>query len=363
VGRHHDERLGALRERVEKAIASPHGWGTLPVAVRRAIPVAVGAGAAGRTPEISVVVRRKWPTADGVMAFELEPVTGELPTVQPGAHVDVHLPNGLVRQYSLTNGPGEQERYRIGVKLEPASQGGSTCLHHAVSEGDVLAISRPHSNFTLRRDAVRTVLLAGGIGVTPLLAMAQALANSERGYELHVFAQSAAHLAFAEILDQLGDAVVTHLGLDPAATLAEMESILGPFRTLSQLYVCGPAPMLEAARAIATRLDWPDETVHFEYFKNTRVLDDHSSFEVELARSGFTVVVPAGRSILEVVREHGVSVPSSCEQGACGSCVVTVLGGRPDHQDVYLRESEHARGDRMTVCVSRSASPRLVLDL
>ena len=227
----------------------------------------------------------------------------------------------------------------------------------------MLAISRPHSNFALRRDSDHTLLLAGGIGVTPLLAMAQALQNSGRGYALHLFAQSEAHLAFPETLADLGEAVTSHLGLGPEATGAEIERILGHFPGAGSVYICGPGPMLNAARDIAARLAWPDAAVHFEYFKNSRIIDDTTSFEVHLARSAITVTVPAGRSILEVLRDNGVSVPSSCEQGACGSCVVTVLEGHPDHQDVYLRGSEHASGDRMMVCVSRSATPRLVLDL
>ena len=355
---HHDARLSDLREAVESAVEVDAPWGEVADSVE-----APAASPSRRRGEIPVVVRRRWASAQGIAAFELAPVEGDLPTVQPGAHIDVHLPGGLVRQYSLVNGPGEQDVYRIGVKREPLSTGGSRALHDAVRQGDVLAVSAPRANFVLRRDAFRTVLLAGGIGATPLLAMAQALQTFGAAYELHLFVQTEGDVAFPEIVDRLGAAVVRHVGLDAHGTAAAIERILGPFEPGWQVYLCGPAPMLERARAVAAAAGWPDAAVHYEYFKNTRVIDTASSFDVELARSGLVLAVPAGRSILDVVREHGVMVDSSCEQGACGTCVVGVLEGEPDHQDVYLNPQEHADGRRMTICVSRARSVRLVLDL
>ena len=317
----------------------------------------------GRQAALRVQVRRKWETAAGVAAFELAPIDGVLPTFQPGAHIDVHLPNGLVRQYSITNGPGETSYYRLGVKLEPDSTGGSICLHSTVREGDVLAISEPRNNFPLRRDSMRTILLAGGIGITPLLAMAQSLDRMSLAFELHCFAQSAEHTAFSDVLDGLGESVVHHLGLPPDETVAEIRRLVATPDEFTHLYVCGPGPMLEAARREAADAGWPDDHVHFEYFKNTTEIDDSSTFEVALARSALTVTVPSGSTILEVLRESGVPLPSSCEQGACGTCVATVLEGEPDHQDVYLNDSDHEAGDRIMTCVSRSLSDRLVLDL
>ena len=316
----------------------------------------------GRKAAIRVQVARKWQTADGIMAFELRPIRGLLPTFQPGAHIDVHLPNGLVRQYSLTNGPGETDRFTIGVKLDPASRGGSQCLHDSVREGDVLAISEPRNNFPLRRDALKTIFVAGGIGVTPLLAMAQTLNNQSLAYELHYFAQNEHQLAFSECRQALGDAVMPHLGLSPSDTVNELRRLLSPYLPDTQLYICGPSPMLEATRSLAAEAGWPEPAVHFEYFKNTNVIDDSSSFEVALARSCLTIKVAAGQSILEAMREAGVDLPSSCEQGACGTCLATVIEGEPDHQDVYLSPSERASGTKIMTCVSRSKSARLVLD-
>jgi len=365
VLRHHATELNGLVARIEaEAALLPAPEPMVPALQQVPLHLAeVPEAPSGRQAALRVQVRRKWETAAGVAAFELAPLEGVLPTFQPGAHIDVHLPNGLVRQYSITNGPGETSYYRLGVKLEPDSTGGSVCLHETVREGDVLAISEPRNNFPLRRDSMRTILLAGGIGITPLLAMAQALDRMSLPFELHCFAQSAEHTAFSDVLDGLGESVVRHLGLPPDETVAEIRRLVAAPDEFTHVYVCGPGPMLEAARREAAAAGWPDDHVHFEYFKNTTEIDDSSTFEVALARSALTVTVPSGSTILEVLRESGVPLPSSCEQGACGTCVATVLEGEPDHQDVYLNDSDHEAGDRIMTCVSRSLSDRLVLDL
>ncbi|RHW25359.1 oxidoreductase [Nocardioides immobilis] len=317
----------------------------------------------GRSASLRVRVERKWPAGADVAGFALAPLAGHLPAAQPGAHVDVHLPNGCVRQYSVVNAPGEGDRYVLGVKREPDSQGGSSCLHDVVREGDVLAVSEPRNNFPLRRDAEHTLLVAGGIGATPLLAMAQTLAHHGLDHELHYFAQTEDHLAFRDRLATLGGSVRRHLGLDVAATKARLGEILAGYAPGRQVYLCGPGPMIEAAREVAAQCGWPVEKVHFEYFKNAQEIDKESSFEVALARSCLTVKVLAGQTILEAVREAGVAMPSSCEQGACGTCLARVIEGEPIHQDVYLNDAEKASGEAIMTCVSRSASPRLVLDL
>jgi ferredoxin-NADP reductase/nitrite reductase/ring-hydroxylating ferredoxin subunit len=363
VLRHHAGRLEEFRAQVED---------TRPAAVAVAAPAArleplSGAGAAGtaggRRPEVRVRVARKWLTAEGIAAFELAPVTGELPSFQPGAHIDVHLRCGLVRQYSLTNGPGLTGVYRIGVKLEPDSRGGSRHMHANVREGDVLDTSAPRNNFPLRRDAARTVLIAGGIGITPLLAMAQTLDRQGLAWELHYFAQSDRHLAFGELLAPLAGGVTTYTGLSPVETGDELGRITRPYGPMQHAYVCGPGPMIDAARAIAAEAGWPSEAVHFEYFKNEAQRDDGSGFDVTLARRNLTVRIDAGVSLLDGLRRAGVDLPSSCEQGACGTCIATILEGEPDHQDVHLKAPERAAGDRLLTCVSRARGGRLVLDL
>ena len=362
VLRRHAIQLEELRDLLEKS-----GGSRITVRVpsarlqplRRAGPAAL----AGREPQVQVEVARKWLTAAGIAAFELAPVEGQLPSFQPGAHVDVHLPNGLVRQYSLTNGPGLTGVYRIGVKLEPHSRGGSRYMHESVQEGDLLQLSEPHNNFHLRRDAARTVLIAGGIGVTPLLAMAQTLDRQGLAFQLHYFAQSEDHMAFAEVLEPLSAGVTRHLGLSPEQTADEFVKITHNYLHANHVYVCGPGPMIESARAIAAESGWPDEAVHFEYFKNESDLHDTSTFEVLLARRNQTVTVDAGVSLLESLRNAGVDMPSSCEQGVCGTCMATVLEGDLDHQDVFFSDSERQAGDRVLTCVSRARSRRIVLDL
>lgn len=299
------------------------------------------------------------------MAFALGPLDGGvLPAVQPGAHIDVHMANGLMRPYSLTNGPGDVE-YRIGVKLEPDSRGGSRTMHHEVDIGDRLTISRPRNTFPLRRDAEHTVLIAGGIGVTPLLAMAQTLAGMAAGFEFHLFVRSAEHVAFADVVERLGPSATVHQGLDPTATGEVLHAILDDPADGRQVYACGPGPMLDVIRASAATAGWPDDAVHFEYFRNPNEVDIESRFEVALSRSAVTLPVGSGQTILDVLRANGVAVEASCEQGACGTCVVPLLDGVALHQDVYLSDRQKESNDRIAVCVSRAAigSPVLVLDL
>lgn len=358
--RQHAHQLGELRARLEASAATR-------VEVRGPStplkPPARPTAGPGRAPQVEVSVARKWLTAEGIAAFELVPASGQLPSFQPGAHVDVHLPNGLVRQYSLTNGPGLTSVYRLGVKLEPDSRGGSRYMHESVQQGDTLQLSAPHNNFPLRRDAARTVLIAGGIGVTPLLAMAQTLDRQQLGWELHYFAQSDDHIAFGEVLEPLSTGLVKHLGLSPEQTADDLEKITHGYEATNHVYICGPGPMIEAARMIAADSGWPEDAIHFEYFKNESDLDDASSFEVLLAQRNQTLVVGAGVSLLESLRDAGVDMPSSCEQGLCGTCMATVLEGELDHQDVYFNDSERAAGDKVLTCVSRAKGRRIVLDL
>ena len=317
----------------------------------------------GRKADLRVKVSEKIKTAEGIVSIKLESIDGQLPTFQPGAHIDLHLQNGLVRQYSLVNGPGETNFYRIGVKLEEPSAGGSSYIHDNVRVGDVLACSTPRNNFPLRRDSIKTIFIAGGIGLTPLLAMSQALDVMGLDYEFHYFVQNDKHIAFGSVLNKLKNKAFIHEGFSPDSTVKKINDVLKSPKNSMNLYVCGPGPMLEATRQIAAELNWPNNSIHFEYFKNSNEIDDSSSFEIELARSALSLNVPSGKSILEVLRENGVDLPSSCEQGACGTCKVGVIKGSIDHQDVYLNESERSEGDVMMTCVSRSLSKSLILDI
>lgn len=321
------------------------------------------AGETGRAAELRLRVTEKSKTAEDVVNLKLESIKGALPTFQPGAHIDLHLQNGLIRQYSLTNGPAETAHYSIGVKREPDSRGGSTTIHDSVAIGDVIAASAPRNNFPLRRDALKTVLIAGGIGITPLLSMAQTLHKMNLDFELHYFVRSDGQIAFKDKLAALGASVTLHKGLSPDQTEGALKKIAKDPGFANHMYICGPGPMLSIARATAQAAGWTDDAVHFEYFKNETEIDTSAEFTIELARSAMTLEVPAGRSILEVLRDNGIKMPSSCEQGACGTCKVDLIEGEALHQDVYLNESEKSRGDTIITCISRAKSDRLILDL
>ncbi|MGH6931845.1 MAG: PDR/VanB family oxidoreductase [Dongiaceae bacterium] len=313
--------------------------------------------------ELRVRVARRWQAAADVAAFSLVATAGSLPMASAGAHVEVHVPGGHFRHYSLINAPGEIDAYIIGVKLELNSRGGSRAVHELLKEGDEITISTPRNNFALV-PADHSLLLAGGIGVTPLVAMARQLHASAASFALHYFARSAEHIAFRDILDRLGDRVSYHPGLDGAATGAELERLLRDPKPRNHAYICGPGPMMDAALTTAKRLGWPSSSLHVEYFTvEIDKLLPNRPFQVRLARGNRTFEVPANKSMLEAIRDNGVDLESSCEQGICGTCFTKVLEGTPDHRDVFLTDEERAGGTCVMPCISRAKSDLLVLDL
>ena len=355
-------RLTALRDSLESdAESQPPVAPIVPIYQPNPQNLPATAGSGGRVAGHRVRVARKRAAGADIAAFRLEPLDGVLPAFQPGAHIDVHLPDGQVRQYSLTNGPEDVVAYEIAVKREADGRGGSQALHANIREGDVLAISAPHNNFPLRRDAEHTLFIAGGIGATPLIAMAKTLNRSGLPFAFHAFARTPDHVPLPAVLGAL-DAEF-HLGLDPSATADCLSRLLATPDPDAHVYICGPAPMMDLARTTAARAGWSDHQIHFEYFANDADIDMSSRFEVALARSAMTVDVASGQSILDALRAAGVDLPSSCEQGACGTCRCTVIDGVPDHQDVYLSDREKAEGRQIMTCVSRAKTPRLVLDL
>lgn len=362
VLRHHAATLGAFVRRIAAEQPDPSGR----TASLLEVPVALSSPATSlaRSARLEVEVISKATIAKDIVSFSLAS-TGPhaLPTTTPGAHIDLHLPGGLVRQYSLTNAPGEDKSYRIAVKLSADSKGGSSFLHDSLNVGDILQASEPRNGFPLRRNVPHTTFLAGGIGVTPLIAMASALESSKLEFSFHQFSADAAAVAFRHRLAAFGDRFEEHLGLSAERTRDTLTTLLADPSPERQLYCCGPPPMLDAIREIAERAGWPTESVHFEYFENPNELDLDSSFTLDLARSGQTFEVPSGKTILDVLRSNDVPVASSCETGACGTCQATVLGGEPLHQDVYLNGDERSAGQVMMPCVSRAVGDRLVLDL
>ena len=313
----------------------------------------------------NVRIRRLRVEATDVRSFELVASDGQaLQPFEAGAHIDVHLGDGLIRQYSLINTTDTDGSYRIAVKLESNSRGGSQRMH-AVAEGDVLSVSHPRNNFPLDPDAGHTMLLAGGIGVTPLLGMAYQLAAQNASFSLDYFARSKDALAFSE---EIGGASFTsrarfHVGLDGEAARAELENLLTALPPRTHIYACGPAPFMQAVREFVTAKSGP--ALHLEYFAADPDLASlpAGAFQVKLAKSGKTVMVGADQTIIEALTAAGIEVATSCEQGVCGTCLTTVLAGRPDHRDMLLTEEEQHAGDRILLCVSRCLDQELVLDL
>jgi vanillate O-demethylase ferredoxin subunit len=302
-----------------------------------------------------------------IRSLELQRIDGgPLPGFAAGAHIDVSLPGGLTRQYSLCNGPHETHRYLIGVLREPQSRGGSEAMH-AIAAGGTLTISEPRNLFALHADAVHSVLFAGGIGITPILAMAEHLAREGASFELHYSARSAAHAAFLQRLRQAPWAERVRLHFDDGADAQRLDAkaILQGAPANAHLYVCGPAGFMEHVLETGRLVGWDEARLHREYFSAASVAEapDELPFEVQVASSGEVFTVPPGRSIAHVLDEAGVFVPMSCEQGICGTCLTAVLEGEPEHRDQFLTDEEHARNDQMTLCCSRARSARLVLDL
>ncbi|MET3514745.1 vanillate O-demethylase ferredoxin subunit [Pseudacidovorax sp. 1753] len=315
---------------------------------------------------LQVRVQRKSQEAEGIVALELVSADGRpLPGFGAGSHIDVHLPNGLVRQYSLCNSAAERHRYRIAVLREPTSRGGSAAVHDLVKEGDVLTISAPRNHFALH-DAPRSLLLAGGIGVTPILCMAQRLATWGADFEMHYCTRSPARTAFREEIAASGFADKVHLHHDDGAEAQKLRvaELLKTPEPGTQIYVCGPGGFIDHVVNTAKANGWPAQQIHLEYF--AAAAQDTSGdqpFEVKLTSSGQTYRIPKDQTIVQALRAEGVEIMVSCEQGVCGTCITRVLEGVPDHRDCYLTDDERAANDQFTPCCSRSKTPLLVLDL
>ncbi|MFE7233326.1 PDR/VanB family oxidoreductase [Streptomyces sp. NPDC057596] len=304
--------------------------------------------------ELRVAARED--AADGVVALTLvDPGGGRLPVWAPGAHLDLHLAGGLVRQYSLCSDPEDLSHYRIGVLRVEDGRGGSRLVHCALRPGTVLPVSAPRNNFPLVEDADEYVLIAGGIGITPLLPMAGRLTALGRPWRMLYAGRSRTTMAF------LGELPPRHVTVVPEdeAGRPDLAAHLAPSPGAT-VYACGPGGLLDAVRALHPG---PLHTERFTAAPAAPGPTGAGAFTVELARSGTEVTVPADRSVLDAVREAGTPVPSSCEMGICGTCETKVLAGTPDHRDDLLTPEEQAAGDTMMICVSRSTGARLVLDL
>ncbi len=316
---------------------------------------------------VNVVVHQMTRASDRILLIELRPTAGDdlLPPFEAGAHIDVHL-GALVRQYSLLGPAQDRHRYRIGVLRELAGRGGSAAIHDSVRVGDLLRISLPRNTFPMVSAIGHTVLLAGGIGVTPLVAMAERLHQAGESFELHVYSASERTSPLREYLagrpwaervwphySDTGDSFRTG---PPAAVHAPAPG--------ARLYVCGPAGFIDAATACAAAAGWPADAVHAERFAPAAsVRTDGDSFAVIAASTGRRMEVGQDETIAQVLERNGFEVFLSCEQGICGSCLTGVLEGVPDHRDEVQSDAEHAANSQINICCSRARTATLTLDV
>lgn len=303
--------------------------------------------------------------AEGVVSLELRPIEpgAQLPAFSPGSHIDLHLPIGP-RCYSLTNCATERHRYVVAVGLAARSSGGSEHVHRSLAVGETLQISVPRNLFALDERAADSVLIAGGIGITPIRCMFDHLRSNGRTVRLLYCARSRRHAAFANELEgQPG--VRLHFD-DEAGGAADLTAYLSGFGSGTSFYCCGPAPMLAAFEAAGARLGIAAERLHLERFAPVQAaappVADYSCYTVELARSGRTLVVRRNESILQSLLAAGLAVDYSCQQGNCGACETVVLEGEPDHRDSVLTEAERQAHKLMMICVSGCKGSRIVLD-
>jgi vanillate O-demethylase ferredoxin subunit len=314
-----------------------------------------------------VRVARKAVEALDICSFELVSADGRpLPAFSAGSHIDVQLPNGITRQYSLCNDSAERHRYLIGVLKDPSSRGGSKAMHDLVNEGDMLQISAPKNHFSLAREAKRSILLAGGIGITPILCMAERLEIAGEDFELHYCTRSRERMAFHDRIRHAGFSAKAAFHFDDGteAQKLQLDALLATPHPGTHLYVCGPKGFMDAVLAKARASGWPESQLHYEFFAAEVVKSEHDgSFEVKLASSGKVVRVRKDVTVVQALSDAGVEVPTSCEQGVCGTCLTRVLEGHPDHRDMYLTPAEQAANDQFLPCCSRAKSPLLVLDL
>lgn len=315
--------------------------------------------AEGETLELVLTQIRLLARDTNLYVFERED-RSPLPGAEPGAHIGIILPNGIERQYSLTESGAELTSYAVGVKKDAKSRGGSNFMHDSLRVGAKVKIAPPRNNFPLKETAARTVLIAGGIGITPVFCMVKRLAALGRKWDLYYSARTRKDAAFLAELSKFPESHF-HFDDEQEGKFLDVPAIVRAAPSDTELYCCGPEPMIAAFEGATAK--WPPEQIHVEYFTPKFAAAAEGGFVVVLARSQREVAVPKGKSILQCVRDLGVQVPFSCEEGICGACETRVIEGVPDHRDSILTESERKESATMMICCSGSKSPRLVLDI
>jgi len=318
---------------------------------------------------INVVVASKTQEAEDICGLILKSENGSpLPSFEAGAHIDIYLPNDLVRQYSLCNPANEFTYYQIGVLKDPNSRGGSISVHDELKEGDLIQISEPRNLFPLNNDSARDILFAGGIGVTPILSMAEALAAKGKDFEMHYCSRSRLRVAYHQRIttSSYSDKVQFHFDDAAPEQKLDMKTELNRMAGNSHIYVCGPNGFMDYVLNSAKEAGWPSEQIHREYFSAAEVDDSAEAldvFDVEIKSTGKVISVQAEQTVVEALEDNGVFINVACEEGVCGTCITRVVDGEPAHRDVFMTDEEHAKNDQFTPCCSRSKSPKLVLDL
>jgi tetrachlorobenzoquinone reductase len=319
-------------------------------------------------PESIVQVRVKRITyeAENINSYELvAPRGGDLVPFTAGSHIDLHLSNGMIRSYSLVNDQREQNRYVIAVNKDAASRGGSKFIHETLRVGDIVTISHPKNNFALQENASHSVLIAGGIGITPLFSMIRRLETLGGSWKLYYAARTRFTAAFLDELNALRPNV--HLDLhvnfdqEPSGRMLDLSTIINDVPADAHIYCCGPVAMLEAFEAATAGR--PPSHVHVEYFKAKEKPAAEGGFDVKLARSNRTIKVQPGKTILDALLDAGITANYACAEGVCGTCETKIIEGVPDHRDLFLSKEEQAANKTLMICCSGSKSSTLVLDL
>lgn len=315
---------------------------------------------------MKVSVKQIHQTCLQVKLLELVPLAGEsLPAFEAGAHIDLHLDNGLIRQYSLCNDPLERDRYEIGVLLEDKSRGGSRYIYESIKVGDELEISEPRNLFPLSCEQESALLLAGGIGITPLIAMAETLIAKNIDFELYYFTRGNEYIAFKDRLNEERFAGKIHfIHKDNVETAALLSEILAEPKISKELYTCGPNGFMDAVFDIALSKGWNQTNMHKEIFQVEEIDQSvNKSFKVKIASTGEVIEIPEDKSITEVLEDNGYYISVSCEQGICGTCVTYILEGEAEHHDQFLSDYERNVQKVFTPCCSRAKTEMLVLDI
>lgn len=324
---------------------------------------ATGGGAGAPPPDGAreMVVARRTDEAAGVVSLTLrDPAGGPLPVWAPGAHIELALGDGLVRQYSLCGDPADRTSWTVAVLREPAGRGGSAYVHDRLAEGAPVRVRGPRNHFALR-PAARYLFVAGGIGITPILPMAVAAQAAGAAWTLLYGGRTRGSMAFLDRLAAYGDKV--RVAPQDETGLLDLAAFLGSPPAGTLVYCCGPGPLLDAVEERCA--GWPSGALNTERFtaKEAAPPGPSDAFDVVLRQSGLTLAVPPGRSILQTVRDAGVQVLYSCTEGTCGTCETDIVEGAADHRDSVLTREEQAANETMMICVSRCRGPRLVLDL